>query len=97
MPSGVARLIDAGDLEEDPLGLGVRSTPNGHAVVDGRVIEDLVIIGSLRKADLWESTAVPELRLQAAVSADAIIELVNRPSMQSGNGNRGRAVAAVRA
>jgi len=96
LPSSVARLIDAGDLEEDPLGLGVRSTPNGQAAVDGRVIEDLVIIGSLRKADLWESTAVPELRLQAAAAADAIIELVNRPSMQSGGGHRGRAVAYER-
>jgi uncharacterized NAD(P)/FAD-binding protein YdhS len=37
----------------------------------GKVIEDLVVIGSLRKAGEWESTAVPELRVQAALAADA--------------------------
>jgi len=76
LPSIVKDLIDAGYLEEDTLGLGVRSTPNGRALANGRVIEDLVVIGSLRKADVWESTAVPELRLQAALAADAIIKRI---------------------
>jgi uncharacterized NAD(P)/FAD-binding protein YdhS len=56
----------------------VRSTPDGHATVDGRVIEDLLLIGSLRKPDSWESTAVPELRVQAAQTADAIVQLLHR-------------------
>jgi uncharacterized NAD(P)/FAD-binding protein YdhS len=33
------------------------------------LLDDLVVVGTLRKADLWESTAVPELRQQAAVAA----------------------------
>lgn len=45
LPSVTAGLIDAGYLEEVALGLGVRSTPNGRALVDGRVIDDLVVIG----------------------------------------------------
>jgi uncharacterized NAD(P)/FAD-binding protein YdhS len=73
LPSIVADLVDAGFLEQDSLGLGVRSTADGRALVDDRVIEDLVVIGSLRKADVWESTAVPELGLQAALAANAII------------------------
>ena len=60
------------------MGLGVRSTADGRALVDDRVIEDLVVIGSLRRADMWESTAVPELRLQAALAANAIIHRINQ-------------------
>jgi len=75
-PPSIARLIDSGHLQTDTDGIGIRSTPHGQALVDARVIEDLLLIGSLRKADDWESTAVPELRLQAALAADAIIALL---------------------
>jgi uncharacterized NAD(P)/FAD-binding protein YdhS len=71
-------LTQAGYLEEDTLGLGVRSNLNGQAVIHGKVIEDLVVIGSLRKAGEWESTAVPELRAQAVLAADAILQRINR-------------------
>jgi len=77
-PPSIAGLIASGYLETDSDSIGVRSTPNGHAIVDARVIEDLVLIGSLRKPDSWESTAVPELRVQAALAADAIIQLIQR-------------------
>jgi uncharacterized NAD(P)/FAD-binding protein YdhS/predicted metal-dependent enzyme (double-stranded beta helix superfamily) len=73
-PPAIAGLIGAGCLEEDVFGLGVRTTPNGRAIADGRILEDLLVVGSLRKADSWESTAVPDLRLQAALAADAIVE-----------------------
>jgi uncharacterized NAD(P)/FAD-binding protein YdhS/predicted metal-dependent enzyme (double-stranded beta helix superfamily) len=79
LPTLITDLTEAGYLEEDPLELGVRSTPNGRALVDGRVIEDLLVIGSLRKADEWESTAVPELRLQAALAAQAILHRIKQP------------------
>ena len=78
LPPVAAGLTRAGYLEEDTLGLGVRSTPNGQAVVDGRVIEDLIVIGSLRKGGEWESTAVPELRVQAELAADAILHRIHR-------------------
>jgi len=76
-PSVIEGLIKAGHLEDDPLGLGVRSTPEGRAVADGRIIEDLIVIGTLRKPDLWESVAVPELRVQAQVAADAIAQRIH--------------------
>jgi uncharacterized NAD(P)/FAD-binding protein YdhS len=69
LPALIADLINSGHLEEDSRGLGVRSSPAGHAAVDGRIIDDLLVVGSLRKPDLWECTAVPELRLQAALAA----------------------------
>jgi len=71
-------LTHAGYLQEDPLGLGVLSTPNGQAVVGEKVIDDLVVIGSLRKAGEWESTAVPDLRVQAALAADAILHRIKK-------------------
>lgn len=86
-PASVAGLIDAEYLETDPDHLGVRSTPEGQAVVDGRVLEDLVLIGSLRRPDNWESTAVPELRLQAVLAAEAILKLLQRsPRSSSASG-----------
>jgi uncharacterized NAD(P)/FAD-binding protein YdhS len=74
LPAVITGLIRAGLMEEDSLGLGVRTTPEGRALARGRVVDDLVVVGSLRKADQWESTAVPELRLQAARAAELIMQ-----------------------
>jgi uncharacterized NAD(P)/FAD-binding protein YdhS len=81
-PPGVAQLIDAKHLQMDSDRLGVRSTPSGQALVDAHVSEDLLVVGSLRKADDWESTAVPELRVQAALAAEAIMKLLQRSGTQ---------------
>lgn len=37
---------------------------------------DLMVVGTLRKPMAWESTAVPELRSQAAAVADQIVQLL---------------------
>ncbi|HEX8692946.1 MAG TPA: FAD/NAD(P)-binding protein [Longimicrobium sp.] len=60
-------LLARGLLTPDPLGLGVRTGPD-HALLDreGRASEILFYTGPLLKAEHWESTAVPELRLHAA-------------------------------
>jgi uncharacterized NAD(P)/FAD-binding protein YdhS/predicted metal-dependent enzyme (double-stranded beta helix superfamily) len=78
LPPVIAGLIRAGCLEGDPLGLGVRSTSDGRAMVRDRIIDNLVVIGSMRKADEWESTAVPELRVQAALAAEAAIRRIHQ-------------------
>lgn len=70
----IAALIKAGHLEGDALGLGVRTSAEGRAHVQGRIIDGLVIVGTLRRADLWESTAVPELRVQAALAAEVVVQ-----------------------
>ena len=51
----------------DPLRLGLDCTPEGE-VVDGagEVVPGLFAVGPPRKGTLWESTAVPEIRTQAA-------------------------------
>jgi uncharacterized NAD(P)/FAD-binding protein YdhS/predicted metal-dependent enzyme (double-stranded beta helix superfamily) len=77
-PPSIAGLIENGYLKTDPDNIGVHSTPIGEAIGDTQVFEDLFLVGSLRKPDSWESTAVPELRVQAALAAEAILELSRR-------------------
>lgn len=59
-------LLSRGLCVTDELGIGLRCDPDG-AVVDarGKVSDRLFTLGPLRKGELWESTAVPELRVQA--------------------------------
>ena len=63
----IASLLMSGDLCADRLGLGIDTDSQGRArAADGRIADDLLLVGTLRKPDCWESTAVPELRAQAA-------------------------------
>lgn len=53
-------------IKPDPLELGLLTNDDGAAIDGaGRGSSWLYLIGPLRKAQLWESTAVPELREQA--------------------------------
>lgn len=65
----VQNLRAAGILRPDPLDLGADTTE------DARVCVDLPIwaIGPLRRGTLWESTAVPEIRCQAADLASTVL------------------------
>jgi uncharacterized NAD(P)/FAD-binding protein YdhS len=73
-PAVGALLVD-GWLRPDELGLGLDAGPDGSAIDrHGNLIPDLMIVGTLRKPALWESTAVPELRGQAAVVADRLVK-----------------------
>jgi uncharacterized NAD(P)/FAD-binding protein YdhS/predicted metal-dependent enzyme (double-stranded beta helix superfamily) len=72
MPPVIVGLVQAGVLEPDVHGLGVLTDAVGHPIARGAQRDDLVVVGTLRKADLWESTAVPELRVQAASAAREI-------------------------
>jgi uncharacterized NAD(P)/FAD-binding protein YdhS len=63
-----------GLVTPDPLRLGLESTVSGGVVgADGCVVEGLYAVGPPRKGTLWESTAVPEIRTQAAEVARAIL------------------------
>jgi len=67
-------LLIQGLLTVDELRLGVRTTSDGNAMgSDGQPVGDLFVVGTLRKPDLWESTAVPELRTQASAAATKLI------------------------
>jgi uncharacterized NAD(P)/FAD-binding protein YdhS len=62
----VVSLRDGGVLTPDRLGLGMMTDHDG-ALFDAHARASSVVftLGSPRRADLWESTAVPELRAQA--------------------------------
>lgn len=68
-------LVEQGLLVNDPIGLGILCTENGnildkqHAPVPG-----LWCMGPMRKAVLWETTAIRELRLQAKELAQLVMQ-----------------------
>jgi uncharacterized NAD(P)/FAD-binding protein YdhS/predicted metal-dependent enzyme (double-stranded beta helix superfamily) len=70
----IGALLVNGELRVDELALGVETTQDGSAIcADGTIAPDLAVVGTLRKAGLWESIAVPELRQQAALAAERIV------------------------
>lgn len=64
----LATLIAEEHVRIDPLGLGLHCDADG--VVPGA--DGLHLIGFLRRGECWESTAVPELRAQAAALAERL-------------------------
>ena len=69
----ISRLLDAGVVRPGPLRLGLDAKPGG-ALLDrkGEPHTDLFTLGPPLRGMLWESTAVPEIRLQAADLARAL-------------------------
>ena len=68
-------LLSAGVCRPDEVGIGLSCDADG-AVIDatGRVSSRMFTLGPLRKGELWESTAVPELRVQAQRLARRLVE-----------------------
>ena len=63
-------LRDAGHLTPDPLRLGLLTDAHGALrAANGTVSETLFTLGPSRRPAYFESTAVPELRQQAAALA----------------------------
>ncbi|GAA3850198.1 FAD/NAD(P)-binding protein [Saccharothrix violaceirubra] len=65
----IRSLLRTGLIRRDPLGLGIRTAP------DGRVLPldaPLWTIGAPRRGDLWETTAYPEIRAQATTVAESV-------------------------
>ncbi len=67
------RLIDRGLLAEDLLGIGYATTGEGEAMTVDGPVHNLYLLGPARRPQKWESTAVPELRLQAGEIATALL------------------------
>lgn len=59
-------LIGKGDIKPDALALGLDATPEGH-IIDrtNKPSRVLSTLGTALKGILWESTAMPEIRVQA--------------------------------
>jgi uncharacterized NAD(P)/FAD-binding protein YdhS len=69
----VSGLLQAGRAGPGPLGLGLATNPAG-ALLDarGRASQRLWTLGPVRRGDAWESTAVPDIRLQAAALTERL-------------------------
>ena len=65
-------LLRSGMASTDGLGLGLRTDDDGRLLpAEGAAEARVFLVGALRRGELWESTAVPELRGQAARAAGA--------------------------
>jgi uncharacterized NAD(P)/FAD-binding protein YdhS len=63
-------LLDAGELSADPMGLGLRVSDELRLIDKaGKDQSALFAIGSLTKGKFWESTAIPDIRVQAETLA----------------------------
>ncbi|NEB30406.1 lycopene cyclase [Streptomyces sp. SID14446] len=72
-------LFDADAAVPGPLGLGV-ATRDGRLVdASGRTGPALFTLGAPRRGELWETTAVPEIRAQAADLAQRLLTLLVPP------------------
>ena len=71
----IAALRRDGLVRPDELGLGLDSDADGRLLAaDGRASRRLFLVGPLRKGQLWENTAVPELRVEATRMAELLAE-----------------------
>lgn len=70
----IASLMARRQIAPDALALGIETNFRGNAVTaSGEKLADVFVVGTLRKPSCWESTAVPELREQAAQVAREIL------------------------
>lgn len=70
----IGSLLVHGWARPDLLSLGLETTAGGEVVDShGEITPNLCVVGTLRKPELWESTAVPELRMQAAAVAETLV------------------------
>ena len=93
----VQDLLSNGIATSDSEGLGLRADASGRLVnASGRQDPRLVLVGALRRGELWESTAVPELREQARAAAQALVRVLPAMSPPARRGGTMEPSAAQR-
>jgi uncharacterized NAD(P)/FAD-binding protein YdhS len=71
----VQHLLSQGLIQPDSLGLGLLSDPYGAMIDTARNVSDVLFtLGPPLKGLLWETTAVPEIRLQAEQLAQRLLK-----------------------
>ena len=72
-PRPAAHLVlAAGHASAGPLGMGLATDAEGRVRAADGAVGAVWTLGALRRGELWESTAVPEIRSQAVAVAQAI-------------------------
>jgi uncharacterized NAD(P)/FAD-binding protein YdhS len=70
-----ADLLDAGIASMHPSGVGVRLDDDGYLVDQaGAAVPGIVCLGAIRQGEIWETTAIPEIRAQAAAIAQLLAD-----------------------
>jgi uncharacterized NAD(P)/FAD-binding protein YdhS len=70
----VAALLGGGLARPGPLGLGLATDAEGRVLdAHGRASRPLWALGVVRRGELWESVAVPDIRVQAATLAGRLL------------------------
>jgi uncharacterized NAD(P)/FAD-binding protein YdhS len=70
----VASLLAGGLVRPDALNLGLATTAEGRLVdASGSPTERLFTLGPMRRGELWETTAVPDIRAQAARLGEVLL------------------------
>ena len=73
----VRQIVAEGIGRPDPLFLGLEIGPNGALIrADGTAWPNIFAVGPTRKGTFWETTAVPEIRRQAAAVAGDVLSLL---------------------
>ena len=67
-------LLAAGVLRPGPLNLGVECEADGRVVASTMTRPPVWAIGAMRLGQLWETTAIPEIRAQACSVATAVLD-----------------------
>ncbi|MBD2513930.1 FAD/NAD(P)-binding protein [Nostoc sp. FACHB-973] len=74
----VASLQEQRLIHFNTLSMGIDTAPNGALIdADGKASQMLYTLGTPRKGNLWETTAVPEIRVQAASLALELLKSLN--------------------
>ncbi|WFB06368.1 FAD/NAD(P)-binding protein [Streptomyces sp. LX-29] len=73
-------LLAAGFAVPGPLGIGVATEDGRLRDAEGRAERPLFTLGAPRRGELWETTAIPELRVQARAVAEALLAPLSGPA-----------------
>ncbi|MFS0886251.1 FAD/NAD(P)-binding protein [Aeromicrobium sp. 179-A 4D2 NHS] len=69
-------LLESGLATCATAGMGFRTRDGRLLDATGTVGAPVWVLGALRRGELWESTAVPEIRVQAAAAATAVLTTI---------------------
>ncbi|MFG2786052.1 FAD/NAD(P)-binding protein [Streptomyces sp. NPDC048419] len=84
-------LFASGAAVTGPLGMGVATRDGRLLDAEGRADRALFTLGAPRRGELWETTAIPEIRVQAAELAEQLLapltSATRRPSRRPVDGH----------
>ncbi len=89
-------LLASGTAAPGPLGLGLATDPHGRVRDRGGIpVPALYTLGATRRGELWESTAIPEIRAQAYQLAQVLAaQPYQRRAVHDDEGSPSRLAAA---